>query len=128
MLPNIRWGKWLQADTLQAFCPNRIILGPFGGTQYTKPPICYNSKGKKHGKMSKFEYSVMVQGMDIPPQAVQAGRDELAQTLTIGLGKLIGTMSNAVESFQGGGWEIVSHELTPFGTRLVVSFLLRRAR
>lgn len=78
--------------------------------------------------MQKYEYSVMVQGMDVPPQAVQAGRDELAQSLTIGMGNLIGTMSNAVESFQGGGWEIVSHELTPFGTRLAVSFLLRRAK
>jgi len=78
--------------------------------------------------MQKYEYSVMVQGMDVPPEAIQAGRDELAQSLTIGIGSVIGKVSNGIESFQGGGWEIVSHEFTPFGTRLVVSFLLRRAR
>ena len=76
--------------------------------------------------MQKYEYSVMAQGVDVPPQAVQAGRDELAQSLTFGLGKLMGQVSKGIDSLEGGGWEIVSHQLTPFGTRLVVTFLLRK--
>jgi len=31
MLPVTCREEWLRADTPQAFAPNRIILGPFGG-------------------------------------------------------------------------------------------------
>jgi len=76
-----------------------------------------------------YEYSVMVKTVDLNPEALAtANKDELSKGILGALGGAISELSKGMDAFQGGGWEIVSHQLTRFEHRLVASFLLRRQK
>jgi len=76
-----------------------------------------------------YEYSLMVKTADLNPEALAtATKDELSKGIGVALGGVIRELSKGMETFQGGGWEIISHQLTGFEHHLFASFLLRRQK
>jgi len=76
-----------------------------------------------------YEYSVMVKTADLKPEALAtATKDELSKGIGGALGEAISELSKGMDTFQGGGWEIISHQLTTFEHHLFASFLLRRQK
>ena len=76
-----------------------------------------------------YEYSVMVKTAELNPEALAtATKDELSKTIGVALGGAMSELSKGMETFQGGGWEIISHQLTRFEHHLFSSFLLRRQK
>ena len=76
-----------------------------------------------------YEYSVMVKTTDLNPEVLAtATKDELSKAILAALGGAISELSKGIDTFQGGGWEIVSHQLTGFEHHLFTSFLLRRQK
>lgn len=72
------------------------------------------------------EYSVVVTDIDLSPDIEKVTSDQLDASLTMSLNQIVQKTSKVIQTHEGGGWEIISHELTRLGNRLVVSFLLRR--
>jgi len=72
------------------------------------------------------EYGVMAQSVDLKPEAYSATGALLAKTITESMNQILIKASKGLQSFQGGGWDIMSHQITRIGDHLVVSFLLRR--
>ena len=76
-----------------------------------------------------YEYGVIFETANVKPEILAtATTDELSQNLAVALGGVMDRVPERMKSFQGGGWEIISHQLTRFDRHLVVSFLLRRQR
>jgi len=74
-----------------------------------------------------YEYCVMFETADVKPEIlVTATKDEFSQNLQVALAGVIHRVSERMKTFQGGGWEIMSHQLTRLDLYLIVSFLLRR--
>ena len=72
------------------------------------------------------EYATVVTNVDLKPEAYSQTGDKLAQSLTLTLSKVLKNTTKARESFQGGRWDILSHQIFRIGDHLLVSFLLRR--
>ncbi len=72
------------------------------------------------------EYGMVITSVDLKPGIETAPGEQVAQSLTIVLQKVVGSTSKAVEKLEGGGWGIIAHDLTKVGNNLLVSFLLRR--
>ena len=72
------------------------------------------------------EYSTVVTHIDLKPEAYSQTGDQMAKNLTAVLGKVLKSTAKLSESFQGGKWEILSHQIFRIGDHLLVSFLLRR--
>ncbi len=72
------------------------------------------------------EYNMMLNTIELKPGVAEATADEISKDLTMHLGEISQGMSKATESFQGGGWEVVSHALTRIDSHLILSFLIRR--
>ncbi|MCK4529452.1 hypothetical protein KAW18_18970 [candidate division WOR-3 bacterium] len=76
-----------------------------------------------------YEYSLMVKTADVKLEALAtATTDELTQNVAVALGGVIDEVSKSMKLFQGGDWEIISHQLTRLDRYLVASFLLRRPK
>ena len=76
-----------------------------------------------------YEYSMMIKTADLPLETLAAAtKDELSKAILGALGGAVSGLSKGMETFQGGGWEITSHQLTRFDSRLFASFLLRRQK
>lgn len=74
------------------------------------------------------EYGIMVQALGIKPDMLDATPEQIGQSFTAGLGRMVEKASKGVDSFDGGGWTIVSHALTKLDRHLIISFLLHRER
>ncbi len=74
------------------------------------------------------QYSVLVQVVTLGPNAEDATDAELQRELSVGLLQQVGGLEEATSKFQGGGWQIVSHDVTPIGRRLLTTFLLHRPK
>ena len=72
------------------------------------------------------EYATVVKALDLKPAAYNAPRDQLAKATSLTFGNVVNRISKDTQSFQGGGWEIVSHNLTRIGDHLLASFVIRR--
>ena len=72
------------------------------------------------------EYGVMAQSVDLKPEAYSASGALLAKTITESTNQILIKAAKGLQSVQGGGWEILSHQITRIGDHLIVSFLLRR--
>jgi hypothetical protein len=72
------------------------------------------------------EYGMMVQNIEIKPGMADAAPSEISQSLTVGLGQIVQKASKGLETFQGGGWAIVSHALTSVDRHLILTFLIHR--
>lgn len=76
-----------------------------------------------------YEYSMMVKTTDLNPEALAtANKDELSKGIGVAVGGAISELLKGMDTFQGGGWEIISHQLTAFEHHLFASFLLRRQK
>jgi len=75
-----------------------------------------------------FEYRAFVATIDLKPAIRTATSDQVSQGLTIQLAKVFDEAGKAIETFEGGYWEITSHSLVALQSHLVVSFLLRRPK
>ncbi len=74
------------------------------------------------------EYTMMLQMMELRPNIIAATREEVTNNLTSALHKTIQAVSKGIPSLDGGGWEILSHDLTRLDRHLIVSFLLHRKK
>ena len=76
--------------------------------------------------MEEYDYGMMFQGMTLTPGIADATSGEVAKGLTMGSGKLMQGIGNALKTLNGGGWEIVSHSFLRIDRHLIVSFVIRR--
>ena len=72
------------------------------------------------------EYSVAVGCINMKLHMKDATSEEINLGLTKALGDIVQKMFKDIKSANGDSWEIVPHELTKLGNKLVVSSLLRR--
>ena len=72
------------------------------------------------------EYCTMVQTITLKPGLADATSNEVSQGIAVGLNNIVQKVTKGMQKLQGGGWEMVSHQLTRIDRHLVVSFLLYR--
>ncbi len=72
------------------------------------------------------EYGIVVTTGELKVGMADATANEVSQSVTVVLNQMLQNAQKASETFQGGGWDILSHEVTRIDRHLVVSFLLRR--
>jgi hypothetical protein len=72
------------------------------------------------------EYGMIVTSIDLKPGIEDAAKEEIGVSLTNALGQVVQKTSKGLPSLQGGGWEIVSHNLMRLQSHLIVSLLIRR--
>ncbi len=75
-----------------------------------------------------YEYSFMVQTVQVNPQLADADSDHVSQSLGALLGPLGAQLSTLRQSAPGGPSEIVSHNMTRIGQHLVLTLLTRREK
>ena len=75
-----------------------------------------------------YEYATMVGSIGLTKKVEEATPDEITKAITIGLGKTTTNIMKAYDTFQGGGWEIISHQITLVSHTLVVTYLARRPK
>lgn len=75
---------------------------------------------------NQFEYGMMVETGELKPGMADATAGEVSRSLTLGLGNIVQKASKGLETLEGGGWVIVSHDLTRIERHLVLSLLVRR--
>jgi hypothetical protein len=75
-----------------------------------------------------MEYAFLVHTRDLPPDAsAQSGRQQgelIAETLM----ELCAPLESGLESFDDGGWRVLSHDVMQANGSLVISFLICRPR
>ena len=76
----------------------------------------------------EHELGMMVAGLEIAPDILAQATDVVTDQMQQGLAVILETTQSELPSYQGGGWEIVSHTLTRLDSHLIVTFLLRRPR
>ena len=74
------------------------------------------------------EYATMVQTAELKPGLADFTSDEVGQNIAVGLSQVLQKASKGLQTLQGGGWEILSHDLTRIDRHLVVSLLICRDR
>jgi len=72
------------------------------------------------------EYSMMVQTAELKPGIADMTTNEVSQSLSQAFGQAVSKAAQGANTVAGGGWEILSHEITRLDRHLVVSFLLKR--
>ncbi len=73
------------------------------------------------------EHRLMLFAMKLLPDVLEASSNEIGRGLTLSLGRILDAdISKRLDSLEGGGWEIVSHNLTTMDQHLIFSFLIRR--
>lgn len=76
-----------------------------------------------------YEYGLISEVADVKSEKLAtATKDEFAKNLQVALTGVIFRVTERMKVFQGGGWEIMSHQLNSLGSFLVVSFLIRRQK
>ena len=74
-----------------------------------------------------YEYAIMSETVNVKPEALVAeSKKELLNSLGIALVRVMDIVHKSLKTYEGGGWEIMSHQLTSLDRYLVVSFLIRR--
>ena len=76
-----------------------------------------------------YEYRIVLKILDVKLEKLAvATKDDLSDNLEVGLKEHLAFMKENLPKLDGGGWEILSHQLTSLGSFLVVSFLIRRQK
>lgn len=76
-----------------------------------------------------YEYAILSEAVNVKPEVlVAATKKELLDNLGIALIRVMDIAQKSIKTFQGGGWEILSHQMTRLDHHLVVSFLIRRQK
>ena len=72
-----------------------------------------------------YEYGLISEVADVKlEKSATATKDEFVQNLQVALAGVIFRVTEHMKTFQGGGWEIMSHQSTSLDRYLVVSFLI----
>lgn len=74
------------------------------------------------------EHALIVQAIPLPKDISALSPNDISQILGGSLSELAGTIDTAVKTFDGGGWQVISHDMLVVGEALVVTFLVRRLR
>lgn len=72
------------------------------------------------------EYTVIVTNLNNMPDIEHSTKEEISPGLTSALGGALTEITKVMGQIDGGGWEIISHNLVKVGHHWAVSFLLRR--
>ena len=72
------------------------------------------------------EYRTITKSLVIQKDLEQITINELQQIMTQAIAGITEEASEALKTLDGGGWEIISRELTKFDNKFIVSFLLKR--
>lgn len=75
-----------------------------------------------------IEYTTMIQTFELPPEVIEMKGIEFSKKLGDSIELVARKVTKAAESVDGGGWEILSHDIIRFGQFLSVSFLLKRIK
>jgi hypothetical protein len=75
-----------------------------------------------------MEYAFLVQARDLPPGSAAISGGQQAELIAETLTELCEPLENSLESFDRGGWRILSHDLMQANGSLIVSFLICRQR
>jgi hypothetical protein len=84
--------------------------------------------GKETTTIEDIEYATLVQVGELEAKIPDMTSKEVALSVTEGLGRLVHKVTQAIKTLEGGGWEIVSHEITVISRHLIVSFLVKRRK
>src|SRR5260370_22295427 len=75
-----------------------------------------------------MDYAFMVQTCDLPPGAAATSGEKQAALIAEALMALWEPLEKSLESFDHGGWRILSHDLMQAHGSLIVTFLICRQR
>lgn len=78
--------------------------------------------------MAAYDYQLFANPHPLAPGTDKMSTEELTVGLTTALAPMVGQIGETLDSLDGGGWEIVSHELTKIENNLILTFLVRRPR
>jgi len=79
-------------------------------------------------KADNTQYATLVQVGELEALVSDMTSREAALSMTKALGELVNKVTQAIGTLDGGGWEIVSHEITAISKHLIVSFLVKREK
>jgi len=72
------------------------------------------------------EYRTVTKSLVIQKDIEQLTINELQQIMTKAIAGITEEVSENLKTLDGGGWEIITRELTKFNNKFIVSFLLKR--
>ena len=76
-----------------------------------------------------YEYAIMSETVNVKPEVmVTETKKVLLDNLGTDLIRVMDIVHKSLRTYEGGGWEILSHDLTKLDRHLVVSFLIRRQK
>jgi hypothetical protein len=75
-----------------------------------------------------MEYAFLVQTCDLPPDIASIPADESGRLIAQGLAALAEPLQRSLESFDRGGWHVVSHNVAQVNGALILTFLITRQR
>jgi hypothetical protein len=72
------------------------------------------------------EYAFLVRSCELPAGMKMESADFRGHVIAEKLGMLVESLHQSLESFDQGGWQVLSHNLLEANDSLVVSFLICR--
>jgi hypothetical protein len=75
-----------------------------------------------------YDYAAYTIGLDLKVGIEDLTADQVAATLNAIIAGAITKVTPQLETYNGGRWEIMSHDLMRLQSHLVLSFLLRRLK
>jgi len=72
------------------------------------------------------DYTMAVSSITLKPGIEDLPIHDIEKALANSLKKVIEGVSKGNEILEGGGWEIVSHDITRLQSHLIITFTLRR--
>ena len=74
-----------------------------------------------------YEYAIMSETVAVKPELLVADtKKALLDGIGMGMVRVMDVVHKSLKSYEGGGWEIVSHDLTKLEHHLLITFLIRR--
>jgi hypothetical protein len=74
------------------------------------------------------EYAFLVRSCELPANMIAESADFRGRVIAEKLGTFVESLHQSLESFDDGGWQVLSHTLLETNDSLVVSFLIYRRR
>jgi hypothetical protein len=73
-----------------------------------------------------YDYSFYTHTFEMKAGMLSLPADKMNRALAVSLAQIIPELVQTTKTLDGGGWEVVSHNLASIRNRLVVTYLLRR--
>jgi hypothetical protein len=74
-----------------------------------------------------YEYAIMSETIALKP-LVAKNKKELLDGLGMALVRIMDVVHKSLRTYEGGGWEILSHDLTKLEHHFLITFLTRRQK